>query len=143
MRKNFELKNLLQVGVGFVFGYMTDFSNYIVGLLPYTDVLAVRIAMIFISTVLIALGIALYVPANIVPLPTEGLIKTVSEVTKYNFSNIKVIFDCSVVVISAVLCLIFLHSFGSIGFGTVIMAFLVGIINKRIINLFKKVKIIK
>lgn len=102
-----------------------------------------RIIKYIIGLFTVMLGIALYVPANIVPLPTEGLIKAVSEVSERNFSDIKVIFDCAVVVISAVLCLIFLHSFGSIGFGTVIMAFLVGIINKKIIIFFKNVKIIK
>ncbi len=143
LRKNFELKNLLQIGVSIVFGWMTTFSNYVVGLLPFADILGVRIAMILVSCVLIALGIALYVPANIVPMPSEGLIKTVADVTKKNFSDIKVIFDCTVVLISAVLCLVFIKSFGSIGFGTVVLAILVGIINKQFIKLFKRVKIIK
>ncbi len=143
LRKNFELKNLLQVGVSIVFGWMTTFSNYVVGLLPFTDILGIRIAMILISSVLIAIGIALYVPSNIVPMPSEGLIKTVADVTKKNFSDIKVIFDCTVVAISATLCLIFIKSFGSIGVGTVILAVTVGVINKQVVKFFKKVKIIK
>ncbi len=143
LRRKFEIKNLFQILVSIVFGWMTTFSNYIIGFLPDIQALPLRIGMILLSCVLIAIGIALYVPANIIPMPSEGFIKTVADVLKKNFSDIKVFFDCSVVMISAVLCLIFIHAFGSIGFGTVVLAVLVGIINKQTVKFFKRIKIIK
>lgn len=52
------------------------------------------------------------------------------QVKKLNiaFSKVKVAFDISMVLISVITCLIVLHSFGSVGIGTIIAAFLVGIV---------------
>ncbi len=94
--------------------------------------------MILISCLLIALGISWYVPSDIVPLPTEGFIKTISDITGIHFSNVKIAFDCTVVVISGVLCLMCTGTFGSIGAGTVILAVMVGVINKQILRLFSR-----
>lgn len=52
--------------------------------------------------------------------------QAVSDVTKIEFSKVKIGFDCSMVVISVITCLICIHSLGSVGVGTVIAAFLVG-----------------
>ena len=122
---------------------MTDFSVELVSNLPFIELFWVRVVMTLVGCILIAIGLALYVPANLFPMPSEGFMKTVSDVYKCNFSNIKIIFDCTVVAISAALCLIFTKSFGSIGFGTVFLAIFVGIINKLVVKLFKKIKIIK
>ena len=143
LRKKFKFINLLQLPVCICFGFMTDLSVELVSYLPFIEMFFVRIAMTFIGGILIAIGLALYVPANLFPMPSEGFIKTISDVYKCNFSNIKIIFDCTVVAISAALCLIFTKSFGSIGLGTVFLAIFVGIINKLVVKLFKKIKIIK
>lgn len=86
----------------------------------------IRVLMMLISTFLIAFGIFMYVPADIMPLAGEGAMLAISEVTKKPFANIKLIFDVSMVVISLVTCLFIIHSFGSVGIGTIIAAVLVG-----------------
>ena len=75
----------------------------------------------------IAAGIFFYLPADLIPLAGEGVMQAVSEVTHIEFSKVKIGFDCSMVLISVVTCLICIHSLGSVGIGTVIAAFLVGI----------------
>ena len=126
LRKRFKPINLLQVVVGIVFGYFTIFCNYLATFLPSTDNIAMRIVLMLVSTVFIAVGIFFYLPANLIPLAGEGVMQAISEVTHIEFSKVKIGFDCSMVVISVITCLIFIHSLGSVGVGTVIAAFLVG-----------------
>ena len=52
--------------------------------------------------------------------------QAVSSVTRIEFSKVKIGFDCTMVVVSAVTCLGALHSLGSVGIGTIIAAILVG-----------------
>lgn len=126
LRKRFKPINLLQVVVGIVFGYFTTFCNYLATFLPSTDNIAMRIVLMLVSTVFIAVGIFFYLPANLIPLAGEGVMQAVSEVTHIEFSKVKIGFDCSMVIISVITCLICIHSLGSVGVGTVIAAFLVG-----------------
>ncbi len=126
LRKRFKPINLLQVVVGIVFGYFTTFCNYLATYLPSTDNMLMRIVLMLVSTVFIAVGIFFYLPANLIPLAGEGVMQAVSDVTKIEFSKVKIGFDCSMVVISVITCLICIHSLGSVGVGTVIAAFLVG-----------------
>lgn len=126
LRKRFKPINLLQVVVGIVFGYFTAFCNYLATFLPSTDNIAMRIVLMLVSTVFIAVGIFFYLPANLIPLAGEGVMQAVSDVTKIEFSKVKMGFDCSMVIISVITCLICIHSLGSVGAGTVIAAFLVG-----------------
>ncbi len=140
LRKNFKIKNLLQIFVGVVFGWMTGFSTAVVDMIPYSESLLFRGAMVLLGSFFIALGIALYVPADIVPLPSEGVIKTISDTAKISFSNMKIVFDCAMVVLSGVLCFFVTGTLKSVGIGTVILAVLVGLINKQILKLFSKIK---
>ena len=126
LRKRFKPINLLQVVVGIVFGYFTTFCNYLATFLPSTDNIAMRIVLMLVSTVFIAVGIFFYLPANLIPLAGEGVMQAVSDLTKIEFSKVKMGFDCSMVIISVITCLICIHSLGSVGAGTVIAAFLVG-----------------
>lgn len=126
LRKNFKIKNLLQIPVGVVFGYFTTFCNYLMNFIATPESIVIRILMMLISTFFIAFGIFMYVPADIMPLAGEGAMLAISEVTKKPFANIKLIFDVSMVVISLLTCLFIIHSFGSVGIGTIIAAVLVG-----------------
>ena len=128
LRRKFKLKNLLQLAVGVVFGLFTTLCNNLVMLLPLPDSLPFRIAMLAVSIPIVAVGIFLYVPADIMPLAGEGTILAVSEVTGVKFANVKVGFDITMAVISLAVCLIALHSMGSVGIGTVVSAVLTGIV---------------
>lgn len=128
MRRNFKIKNLLQIVIGIVFGYFTTFCNYCVSFLPTPENLIIRLAMVLVSAVLVAFGIFLYVPVDIMPLAGEGTMQAVSDITKLEFSKVKIAFDVSMVAISLTVCLLLLHRFGSVGIGTVISSVLVGVI---------------
>lgn len=128
LRRSFKIKNLLQVAVGIVFGYFTTFCNYYVSLMPTPENMIIKLLMMLFSAVLIALGIFLYVPVDIMPLAGEGFIKAVSNITKFEFSKVKIAFDVTMVLTSLTVCMLILHKFGSVGIGTVISSVLVGVI---------------
>ena len=126
LRRKYKPKNLLQLAVGVVFGLFTTFCNSLVMMIPMPDILPFRIIMLAVSIVIVAIGIFLYVPADIMPLAGEGTMLAISQVTGFKFSNVKIGFDVSVSVISLVICLITVHNPGSVGIGTVVSAVLTG-----------------
>ena len=138
LRKNFKLVQLLQVPVGIVFGYFTTFCNYIVSFLPTPDNWGIRIFLALASAAFIAFGIFLYLPTNLIPLAGEGCMQAVSTVTHVEFSRVKIAFDCTMVLVSAITCLTVLHSLGSVGIGTIIAAVLVGTLVGIITQAFGK-----
>lgn len=126
LRKKFKPVQLLQVVIGVVFGYFTTFCNYMVSFLPTPENLGIRIIMVLASTVFVAFGIFLYLPADLIPLAGEGCMQAFSSVTHIEFSKVKIGFDCTMVLVSAITCLTVLHNLGSVGAGTIIAAILVG-----------------
>ena len=87
----------------------------------------------------IEMGVAtviFYVPADIMPLAGEGAMLAISTLTGKPFPTVKIAFDVSMVIISLITCLIFLHGLGSVGIGTVIAALLVGIELRMITHRF-------
>lgn len=136
LRRAFQVKNLLQVPVGVLFGAFTTFSVSVLAFIPTpTDVWA-QIVMMLVSTVFVAFGIFLYVPADFIPLAGEGAMLAISQLTKKKFSTVKLAFDISMMVVSLIACLLVLHSLGSVGVGTVIAAVLVGSELKVLTKLF-------
>ena len=65
LRRRFRLRNLLRVQVGIMFGYFTTFSNYLMSFLPDPHNIAIQLGMLLISTLLVAVGLFFYVPADI------------------------------------------------------------------------------
>ena len=137
LRSRFKPKRLLQFINCLVFSYFTDVALYIVYGLNIPDTLPVNIVLIFVSIFLTALGIFIYMPANIAPLPGEGCVESVAIVTDWRFSSIKIAFDTIMVVISIVMCYFFYTTpWGSVNIGTVISAFMVGFTLRQIAKLY-------
>ncbi len=93
-----------------------------------------------ISILLIALGIFIYMPANIAPLPGEGCVEAIAIVTNWRFSTIKICFDATVVTTALIMCgLWYTNVFGAVYIGTVISAFMVGFTLRQINNLYVRI----
>ncbi|MCM1054457.1 MAG: DUF6198 family protein [Bacteroides sp.] len=136
LRRRFKPRNLIQLAVGVVFGLFTMLCNNLVMMIPMPDSLPFRIAMLAVSIIVVAVGLFLYVPADIMPLAGEGTMLAISEITGFKFSNVKIGFDVSLSVISLAVCLVMLHSMGSVGVGTVVSAVLTGVVLGVITKLF-------
>ena len=141
LRKNFKIRNFLQIPVAIIFGYFTDVSNRAVDMIPFPNTMPVRLMLNITGTFLIALGVSIYLPAEIMPIAVEGTIQIISDSLKFEFSYVKIAFDISLVIISLVVCSIALHSLGSIGIGTLISAILTGAFMKLIKVISEKINI--
>ena len=97
---------------------------------------AARYAGLLVSIVIIALGMKMYMWADICPQATEGLVKAMSERFGMEFSLAKNIFDLASVAVAAIVSLLFLHKITGIREGTVIAALLVG----RVAGLIEKAR---
>ncbi len=128
LRKKFKIRYFLQIPVGIVFGYFTTFCNYLVDFLPTPHLLWIRLLLLFISIVLTAFGIFLYLPPDIMPLAGEGTMQVISDKFSIDFSKVKIGADIFFVGISFLVCFIMLHRAGSVGIGTVLSAVLTGIV---------------
>lgn len=130
LRKKFQLFQLFQLPLSFVFGYFTDFGMWCVSHIP-NDVYGMKLLLVFIGIIILAFGISLGVIANVILNSGEAFVKTLAQVLKKEFSYVKIAFDVSWVAISIILSLIF---FGGklVGTreGTVISAVCTGIVVK-------------
>ena len=138
LRKQFKIRNLLQVPMGIVFGAFTSFSVWLVSFLPSASTIVLSLIYLALSIILVAIGELLYLPPNLVPLASSGFVQAVSVVTGIAFEKIKVISDITMIVGSGAVCLIFIHNLGSVGIGTVISAALIGTTMGVIMKIFYK-----
>lgn len=126
LRKNYKPINLLQIPIGVIFGMFLTVGGKVMNLFPNPEGFALKFVIMLVSTVFVALGVFLYVPAGFVPLAPEGFLLAASKITKIKFGTVKVICDVAMVIISLVTCLVAIHSLGSVGIGTIVAALLVG-----------------
>lgn len=139
LKKRFNPKRLLQLINAFMFGYFTDFSLWILSPMPDLP-LDVNFTLLIVSMFLIAAGILIYMPANIAPLPGEGVVEAVSLAYDKRFSKVKVCFDTSMVVLSLIICGLFTSDIlGSVNVGTILAAIFIGIIIRYLTELYEKI----
>lgn len=139
MQREFKKRNLLQIGCSFLFGLFVSLANALAGwIIPACNSYAMRLVYVAVSMVLVALGILLYLEADVLSLPGEGVMQAVSYKTGIQLSTSKVIFDWSVVFIAALLAVVFLKGLIGVREGTVIAAFGVGLCLKFLSKFFRE-----
>ena len=130
LRKKFQLIQLLQVPLSFLFGWFTDLGMWIVSYIP-ANTYPLRLVMVVVGVVILGFGISLAVIANVIMNSGEAFVKAVSDTINREFGNVKIAFDVFCVVLSLVLSLIFFN-FTIVGTreGTIISALLTGLVVK-------------
>lgn len=130
LRKNFQVIQLLQIPLSFLFGWFTDLGMWMVSFIS-ANVYPVRIAMVVAGIVILGFGISLSVIANVIMNSGEAFVKAVSGMINKEFGNVKIAFDVFCVILSLVLSLIF-FDFTIVGTreGTILSAVLTGVVVK-------------
>lgn len=128
-----QIKILLQLVLSFVFGWLVDFYGISVGLkkIPLEG-FGERIPVTLLAIICTALGIFMMVKADFVLIPADGFVNVISQKLNKPFGMIKFSFDASMIIITVILGLVFLHRIASIGIGTLLAVLFVG----QLINLF-------
>lgn len=138
LRKKFQLIQLLQVPLSFLFGWFTDLGMWMVSFIPVNSY-PVRLIMVAAGIVILGFGISLAVIANVIMNSGEAFVKAVSDTIGKEFGNVKIAFDILCVVFSIVLSLIFFDlTIVGTREGTVISALLTGVVVKFFSKRLKK-----
>lgn len=138
LRHNFKPIQLLQLPLSFLFGYFTDFGMWIASFIP-NDIYIIRLLLVLAGIVILGVGIALGVIADVILNAGEAFVKALADVTKKDFGNTKIVFDVSWVALSILLSLLFFNGrLEGTREGTVISAVLVGVVVKFVRPLLQK-----
>lgn len=131
LRRDYHPIQLMQLPVAFVFGFFTDVAIAAIQNITYSTYWEQWI-LCAIGIVLVAVGVACEVAANVVVLAGEGVVLAVAWRVTIKFGYLKVAFDVTLVVVSIIVSLVFLGSIQGVGEGTIAAALCVGLIAKRL-----------
>jgi len=136
LRKEFHPVNFLQIAVALLFGLFVSVCNRLLSF-PTPEAYWARIALMLASVVVIALGILLYLRADLLPQPAEGLLLAIQKKSRWKLHNVKLFFDCAVVAIAAALGLAAVRHVVGIREGTLIAMLGVGRVMGVLSNFFR------
>lgn len=129
LRRKFELVQLFQLLVGFVFGSFIDLNMFLTQWLTPLTWGMKSLSQLMGCTVL-GIGIALEVRCGSVTMPGEGFPVAISLVTGMEFPKVKILVDTTLVALAVIFCYVF---FGSwqwyiVGIGTLFAMIYVGMV---------------
>lgn len=131
LRRRYEPIQLMQLPVALIFGVLTDFSVWVLGDLAPRTYLQ-QWGLCVIGILLVGVGVSMEVTANVVTLAGEGMVLAVCKVFPVKFANGKVGFDVTLVLLSCLLSVCFLHRLEGVREGTVAAALLVGMTARQV-----------
>lgn len=128
----------IQTVLAFVYGYLTNFSCFLIKDLT-AGTYPVQFVYMLIGCFVLALGIWIQVKGNVAMLPGEAMNRAISIRSGKRYENIKILFDVIYIVVSALICLLFLHKLQGVREGSIIAAVLVGNIIKLYESAYKRI----
>ena len=120
--KNFSI----QLVIAFLFGSFMDVTIWLTKPLPEADSIWLIVVYFVLGLVLIAFSLVFYFTSSLPTRPYDSLTYAVANKWHFPFSKTKMVSDIINVIVSIIICLVFIQSFGSIGIGTFIAAYGVG-----------------
>ena len=138
LRKDFKPYMLLEIVVSFLFGYFITAAQFLLSFLPDPENYVIRLLYLAGCIVAAALGVVIYVAAQLITTPGEGVTSAMCLKLGWPIPKCKLIFDMTGVGIAAIISLIFFRGLVGVREGTIICAFLVGPVMKPIIALIQK-----
>ncbi|MGI5960067.1 MAG: YczE/YyaS/YitT family protein [Massiliimalia sp.] len=137
LRKQYDWFQLLQFPAAILFGTMIDVAEYLLQTITVSNYFEQWI-LCMIGIFLIAFGVSVEVMANLVTTAGEGIVLAICKVCPIKFSNMKVLFDTTLVCIAIILSFLFLGHLDGVREGTIAAAVLVGMITKQTNKFTKK-----
>ncbi|MDE6316278.1 MAG: hypothetical protein K2L71_07440, partial [Muribaculaceae bacterium] len=127
LRRRFELLQLFQLAIGFVFGYLLDVNMWLTSSVVCESLLGQCVAQMA-GCMVLAVGISLEIRCGSVTMPGEGLPVAISRVSGIRFARVKILVDVALVLIAICLSFFFFGQWqwNVVGIGTIIAMVLVG-----------------
>lgn len=135
--KDFTLKNFASLIPAFVLAVFLDVNLMLTKSVGFTDY-SMKFGLLAFADALLALGLFLMIRANLVLMPIDMFVNTIFKRTGWKWGNLKTGFDCTLLVVSASIGLLFLGEPKFIREGTILNAILVGQYIRLYFFLFKK-----
>lgn len=123
LKKDFGLKNLLQLCFAFILGFFTDFIKSFLVIEP--SGLFQQLLLLFVSLWVIALSVVILINCDLVPSAPDGFVQVLSNKLNRPFGNVKVVHDIAVATAGVLLGVIHSKPEG-LGIATVIAALTLG-----------------
>lgn len=124
--RRLNITELLQIPAVLVFSLFIDVWMYLTAPL-ITDIYLWQVVMVVVGSAVLGAGISLEIMSDATVIPGEGLVIVIAGRFRKNFGNIKVLFDCSMVLSACLLGLTVLGAIVGLREGTVLSALLVGL----------------
>ncbi len=133
------LEIAVQTVLAFVYGYLTDFSCWLIRGIPVTGY-AAQFGYMLLGCVILAFGIWVQFRGGVAMLPGEAMNRAISKVTGRRYENVKIFFDILYITLAALICLVFLGELKGVREGSVIAALAVGVIIRLFNRAYKKLR---
>lgn len=128
--RKIDVKVLLQIPFSYVMGLVIDFYDNLMDFRAQT--LPVSFLLLAVAIVCTAFGAYVTVTMDFIPNPADGMARAVGAAFHKEFGQGKLIFDCVMISVTAVISLVFARRIIGIGVGTVLSAIFIG----KLIQLF-------
>ncbi len=119
----------VQTVLAFVYGYLTDFSCWMIRGIEAGNYI-IQFMLMLLGCIILAFGIWIQFKGGVAMLPGEAMNRAVSSVTGKRYENVKIIFDILYIASAAVICFVFLGELRGVREGSIIAAVSVGSIIK-------------
>lgn len=133
LRRQFEPFQLFQFAASFLFGFYTDIAMMLTEWIP-VDTYALSWLWLIAGCAVMGAGIVLEIQASLLLLPGEGVVAAISKVGHWEFHTIKIINDVVMTLTGVIIAWVMIGGIEGVREGTVVSAFLVGIM----VKLFKR-----
>ncbi len=132
------LEIAIQTILAFAYGYLTNFSCYLISGLRVESYLEQFLCML-LGCFILGLGIWIQFMGQVAMLPGEAMNRAIAFVTGKKYENIKIFFDVFYILISAMIGILFLGGLKGVREGSIIAAVLIGNIIKGYNKLWKRI----
>lgn len=131
LRRKFETAQLLQLVIGFLFGWLLDVNMALTSIFPVSGIVWQMVAQ-FTGCTVLGIGIAFEIKCGSVTMPGEGLPAAICKISGEQFAKIKICVDVALVAIAVILGYVY---FGRwlwqvVGIGTLFAMIYVGAVVK-------------
>lgn len=129
LRRPFRLRQLLAIPATLLFSVCIDWSLAVIPTQFYGPYLP-KVVFLLIGCAVHAVGIVLELRGNVVMLPCEAFVQSLSLRTGKQFGNVKIATDCALTLAAAVIALFSFHKLNGVREGTLVTALLLGYLVK-------------
>lgn len=134
LRKNFPKRYFLQIPVSLLFSGFIDLTMMFIIFEPSNYIL--KIIVLLCGCLALGIGVFIQIIANVIMLPGEAFVRAISITFNKDFGKTKVVFDCSMTLIAAIIGFIIFNQLTGVREGTLIAAISVGLIAKALKSRF-------